>query len=187
MSEPNYSERFLYNLVGIEPPGVDPQVVYEAIRRKGLIPQEMLPMTNTLQEFKTPRPMSQDFLDKAKKFKEEFYFDHDWVLTGTPNPEKLRYALKQSPIAVSVTAWFEENGVFVDRGIPNNHWCVLYKMDDEFYYVFDSYDHSEKKLPLSHNISYAKRIVLYKKTGKSNWILDIIVSIIRGIVRFVRR
>ena len=37
-------------------------------------------------------------------------------------------------------------------------------MNDKYYYVFDSYDHSKKTLPIGqHKICYAKRIVLYKK------------------------
>ena len=59
--------------------------------------------------------------------------------------------------------------VYIDKGQPNSHWVVLYKMDNDFYYIFDSYDHSKKTLPIKgHKINYAKRIVFYKKDAQDN-------------------
>ena len=162
-TEPNYSERYLYNLVNLNPPGADPQNVYEAIRKVGVIPQERLPMPDTLEEFKTPRPMTEELKNEGKGWIVNFFFDHDWVLSGTFNLEKLKTNLKKCPIGVSVTAWTEKDGLYVDDGEENNHWCVLYKIDDKGMYVFDSYDHSKKTLSLTHNVQYAKRIVLYKR------------------------
>lgn len=182
--EPNYDERYNYNLVPINPPGADPQDTYETTRRFGLI-QGLLPMTDTLEEFKTPRPMSDKYKEEGKKWLQTYFFDHDWVLTGKPDPEKLRTNLTKSDLGVSVTAWFLKDGVYVDNGQPNSHWCLLYKMDSDFYYVFDSYDHSKKKLPIKgHNINYAKRIVLYKKDKTE--ILKTDVKMLELLVNFLR-
>lgn len=162
--EINYDERYIYNLVPINPPGADPQDTYEAARRFGMI-SGFLPMTETLEEFKKPRPMTEPYLAEGKKWNLKYFFDHDWVLTGEPDPEKLRTKLKDSSLGVSVTAWIEENGVYVDKGQPNTHWCLLYKMDDTYYYIFDSYEPKLKRLPIKdHKICYAKRIVFRKRT-----------------------
>lgn len=183
--KPNFSERFLYNLVEINPPGADPQKVYEAVRKVGLVKQEDLPVPKTLEEFRRPRPMTDTLKDKAKKvFKDIFYFDHDWVLTGKPDPEKLRANLRKSPLAVSVTAWLEENGVYVDGGQPNTHWTGLDYMDNDYYYIDDSYPPYKKKLPIKrHNINYAKRIVLYKKD--KNIINNSLLEVLRGMLKLL--
>jgi hypothetical protein len=93
----------------------------------------------------------------------------------------MKIALKTSPLGVSVSAWYEENGKYVDRGTRNNHWCVCYKIDEEGVHVFDSYDHSKKILSLDHNIGRAKRIWLNRKTKTSMRkqinILQIIVNL----------
>lgn len=161
--EPNYDERYNFNLANINPPGSDPQISYETARKNGFI-SGFLPMTETIEEYRTPRPMTEPYLSEGKKWLSTFFFDHDWVLTGTPNPEKLRTELKKSPLCVSVSAWTLKDGVYIDNDEPNNHWCELYKMDSDYMYIFDSYDSSHKRLPLSHKTKWAKRIVLYKKT-----------------------
>ena len=57
-------------------------------------------------------------------------------------------------------------------------------MDSEYYYVFDSYDHSLKTLPLSHRICYAKRIVLYKVDP--NAIPNSFLEILKGMLKLLR-
>jgi len=186
--EPNFSERFIYNIVGIKPGGTDPQLVYEAIRRNGLINQEVLPATDSFEEFCKPRPMSEPYISEGKKWKEGYEYDHDWVLQGTETEKEridtLRFNLMFSPLGVSVTAWFPD---YEDKGQVNNHWCMLYKMDDKFYYIFDSYDHSLKQVPLTHKISYAKRIFLSKKLSeekKTNILLTFWELLKRGLLNF---
>jgi hypothetical protein len=64
-----------------------------------------------------------------------------------------------------VTAWREVDGVYVSDSGGNNHWVLLYKIDEEGYpWIFDSYTHEKKKLAKDHNIRRAKRIWLNKKT-----------------------
>jgi hypothetical protein len=94
----------------------------------------------------------------------------------------MKEALKYSPLGVSVTAWYEEDGVYVDRGQLNNHWCVCYGyIEDEgetYWKIFDSYDHSTKMLHPDHNISFCKRYSLSVKSEQKvsvwerfiNWI-----------------
>jgi hypothetical protein len=183
-TEPNYAERYNYNLANINPPGADPQVVYETIRKNGVVPTASLPLPPTLEEFKTPRPVPQGFKDIGAQFTAKYAYGHDWVITGNESQDarvaKLRAALQFSPIGVSVTSWYPEGDVYVDLGMPNNHWCVLFRMDDKFYYIFDSYDHSIKKLPFNHRIRYAKRISLMERTPEAK------ISLLERIVQALR-
>lgn len=163
--EPNYSERFLYNLVGIEPGGTNPQLIYEAIRKQGLIDQEVLPMPDTFEEFRTPRPMDEKYLAEAKKWLEQYSYKHEWLIK--PTKAQILENLKYCPIGIAVTAWFEQNGLYIDNGQPNTHWCIAFNGMETpkgiVLDIFDSYDHSVKKLHPDHYISVAKKILIIKK------------------------
>lgn len=167
--EPNYSERFVYNLVPVDPQkGVDPQKTYECIRNNGLIDNALMPMTDTLEEFVDMDDFTGSIRAKGQNWLVNHEFLHEWVWKGArPDNyiELLKEALKSSPIGVSVSAWREKDGVYVSTGNVNNHWCMLFKIDAEGYpWVFDSYDHSIKKLAKDHNIRRAKRIHIQKRT-----------------------
>jgi hypothetical protein len=166
--EPNYSERFTYLLAGVVPGrGADPQVVYESVRKNGLIDQSLLPMTDTLEDFIDKSDITGSLLAKGQNWLEKHDFKHEWLWTRRPEnwKEILREALQTSPIGVSVTAWMQVNGLYVSDSGGNNHWCLLYKIDDDgVMWVFDTYDHSQKPLHPEHNIRRAKRIWINRKT-----------------------
>lgn len=163
--EPNYSERYTYNLCGINPPGADPQLAYESIRTQGLIGQELLPVSDTLAEFMTPRPMSNTLLGEGKKWLGQYSFGHEWVVSDNMKAAIIT-ALKYSPIGLSVTAWFKNGDVYIDNGQPNCHWVLCYgyetRPDGVYLKVFDSYDQSKKILDKDHKIQFAKRILITK-------------------------
>lgn len=182
----NYSERYTYILSGITPPGADPHFVSEIIRKYGVIAQEELPMTQSLAEFNTPKPMTTDKLASGQTWLDQYSFGHEWVFTNTPSKEDrtklVREALQYSPLCVSVTAWYEDdNGLFVDLGQPNSHWCECYGVDDDGgLLIYDSYalvnsgvvTNALKKLHPDHKVTMAKRYNLTpkKKEESLNWI-----------------
>jgi hypothetical protein len=159
--EPNYSERFNAILIGLDgKTGTNPNLPCESVRNDGVIDQSELPVTKTLKEFFTPKPMTGSLLAKGQYWLGKHQFMHEWVWDTKPEnwKELLREALKTSPIGVSVTAWRRENGLYVSDNGGNNHWCLLYRIDDDgTMWVFDSYDHSKKPLHPDHNIRRAKR------------------------------
>lgn len=163
--EYNASERFIYILAGVMPPGADPHVVAECIREFGLIEDCRLPMTSLFEEFLKPRPMSEELIEEARRF--PYDFRHEWVwkgkLTQSERTQKIREALRYSPLGVSVTAWFEEDGVYVDMGEPNTHWCLLVEETEKGWLIFDSYDQSQKIISFEHNIQFCKRFLLTPK------------------------
>lgn len=174
--EYNFSERFIYILGEIRPPGADPHKITEVIRENGLIENDLLPMTASYEEFLTPDPMTSELLVEGQKWPYEL--KHEWVWKGEQTREermaKIREAIKYSPLGVSVTAWFEENGVYVDRGLPNSHWCVLLEETDKGWLIFDSYDQATKVISFDHNIKFAKRYYLAPKLPPRNWLVDLL-------------
>lgn len=183
--EPNYSERFTYLLAGIDPKrGGNPHKTLETIREYGLIPNSYMPMTDSINDF-VKNDITDVQLLKGKAWLDIHDFNHEWVWNTTfPRPKNwkdlLREALTTSPIGVSVTAWREQDGLYVSDNGGNNHWCVLYKIDKEGkMYVFDSYDHSKKVLHPEHNIRRAKRIHVSRKDKSKE------ISFIRNLLKLL--
>lgn len=192
--EQNYSDRFVYNGVGITPPGSDPHVVSEYIRKTGLIFEIDLPdETTSLAEFETPRPVTQDLLVKAGKW--AWTLSHQWIITpSTPKDQRvsiLKAELLKGTVCISVTAWYKNaQGLYYSpQGLQNEHWTMVYDVRDDGVYVFDSYTDATlntnlKKLTLDHDIQYAKRYTLTKKLTEEkrifflSWLRDILYSLL---------
>lgn len=170
--EQNYSDRFVYNGVGITPPGSDPHLVAEFIRKNGLIFEEDLPdETNSLVEFMTPRPLTEDLVIKAGKW--TWTLSHQWIITPSTSKENkvdiLKAELLKGTVCVSVTAWYKnDQGLYYSPPeLQNEHWTMVYDVLDTIN-VFDSYKDAMtgtnlKKLTLDHDIQYAKRYSLTRK------------------------
>lgn len=168
----NYSDRWLGIIAGTKPPGNDPHVVMEAIRKYGLIPEEMLPYSDdleTVEEYYSFKGLSQQQIDnlyaEGRKWFEAWDFKHEWCFTpDMPEDEKLvniKASLKVSPLSLAVYAWYADNrGVYVRMG-SDSHWTTCMCFDD-FLKVYDSYEPFEKDV--EQTIFYAKRINIEKKT-----------------------
>lgn len=179
--EYNFSERFTYILAGIRPPGADPHEVIESMRKYKVIPDKLLPFTDSYEEFLTPNPMTEQLLAEGRKWSYGLGHQYVWNIPQTKEQRlnKIKEYLRYSPLGVSVTAWILENGVYVDNGQPNTHWCVLYGITDNGYLIFDSYDHGHKVLSFDHQIQVAKRFYLEKKTIKRFWLWELLRRLFR--------
>lgn len=184
----NYSDRFVYNLAEITPPGADPHKVAEVIRKNGLVEQRDLPIPATYQEFVTPRPMAEKYLKLGAKWKAQFTLVHEWLWWGTPTLKKraelLKEALKYSPVGVSVYAWAKEGDLYVSKGEPN-HWCVLFDWNEQGWLIFDSYDQSIKTLSFEHNIRYAKAYYLKGQVAEELFWMEKVLKLIAQIIPFI--
>jgi hypothetical protein len=183
--EPNYAERFNYILAGVVPNrGGDPQSAHESIRKDGVIDNRFLPMTDSLEDFMDKSDITGSLLAQGQYWLKRHEYKHEWLWTKRPANyiEILKDALQTSPIAVSVSAWNLVGDEYVSYGDVNNHYCLLYKIEDGHPWVFDSYDHSKKKLSKDHNIRRAKRIWLNKRTPRA---MRRHVSILQSIVNML--
>ena len=179
-----YDERYIYNLAKINPPGADPHDVAESFRGNGQISGE-LPMTNTYEEYKTPRPMLSKYIQIG--IEHPYELRHQWLWRGSldkgQRTKLIMEHLKYSPLAVSVTAWKLSNGVYVDNGQPNTHWTVLYGFTDKGWKIYDSYAPHKKILSFDHNIEVCKRYQLVLSTRKQQLsVFQSIVNVIKNIV-----
>ncbi len=198
----DFAERFTYIFAGIRPPGGDPHKVIELIRTKGMIPQALLPFTETYEQFIQPDPMTPELVDKGLEFLRDKEIGHEWIFTNTPNTEdrisQLKWALERGTVCVSVTAWYQDDdGLYIDGGRPNTHWCCLVDLevgaDGRIYpIIIDSYDlilygkstAYFKKLHPDHKITMAKRFTITPKTPsltpeKKRWFLDQLLEVLK--------
>jgi len=183
--EPNYAERFNYLLAGIVPyRGGDPQDAHESIRKDGVIDNRYLPMPEHLEQYLDDSDITGSLLAQGQYWLKRHDYKHEWLWTKRPANyiDILKDALQTSPIAVSVSAWNRVGDEYVSYGDVNNHYCLLYKIEDGHPWIFDSYDHSKKKLSKDHNIRRAKRIWLNKKTPRA---MRRHISILQSIVNML--
>ena len=178
--EYNFAERYPYNIAEIEPPGADPHVIANILKDNGLVNQIELPMPDTLEEYKSPRPMTAQYLVKGNLF--PYKIGHEFVFKRSDSQEvkiiNMKECLNYSPLGVSVTAWQEQDGVYVDNDQPNTHWTIIYGWNDKGWKCFDSYPPYHKIVSFDHHIEVAKRYTLVKKTPSKNyWFVDIIKRI----------
>lgn len=174
----NYSDRYLAISSSTSPFGNSPHNVAETLRKEsGCVDEGLLPFTEEIESFEeyhSPNPLPDDLLKKGKKWLKEFDFGHEWVFskeTYLPEKqEKLKEALKCSPIGISVYAWLrDEDGLyFKPKGVKDNHYCVLVDYEDgKYWIVLDTYPSSEgeflKKLAWDYDFQYAKKYHIKKK------------------------
>ena len=171
----NYSDRFTGITAGTKEGGNDPHTVAEALRKNGLIPEDLLPFSDNLKNL--DEYYSFKGADEAKCRKaglawlDRFEFGHEYVFhpSDTNKQEKMMEALKYSPLGVSVDAWNEYEGVYIkDQGARDNHWtvCVVGFVKDKYWIIDDSYlagGNNFKKLAWNYDFGWAKRYHISKK------------------------
>ena len=163
-----YSERYNYNLIKIVPPGADPYLAAESFRNDGVISGQ-LPMTDTLSEYATPRPMSQKYIELG--IAHPHMLKHQWLWENSRTKEVRTALIKEhlpySPLTVSVTAWqLGPDGSYLDAGRNNTHLTVLYGWNDRGWLIYDSYAPHRKTLSYDHNIEASQRFQLVPSTRK---------------------
>jgi len=188
----NYSDRWLGIIAGTgERRGNDPHTVCEAIRKYGLIPEEMLPFSDDLENYEEYYSFKgaekTACYEAGLKWLKENDFMHEWVYNPTqPDDEKnnnAKISLKYCPIPCSVFAWVtDERGIYVGIG-AQNHLTLMESYPDKTFFTADSYEPTRKEveqIPL-----FAKRIYITKKTEtkpkKRWWFVQIIINLFKGI------
>jgi hypothetical protein len=169
--EYDYSERFLGVMSGTTEQGNSAHTVAETIRKtSGLIPEIMLPFDKwirTWQQYYNPNPMTEPYLSEGKKWLSNHIFLHEWVFTDN-NPNKvelIKEALKRSPLGISVYAWVYGTDCYIKpKGAKDNHWVCLYGYEEEkYWFIFDQYDSTHKKLAWDYDFTCAKRYYIAKR------------------------
>src|SRR3990167_2145732 len=170
VEEVNYSDRFLAAVSGTKEGGNSAQIVCEFLRKVGVVPEELWPFGKDIDTFdKFYSPIPPKLYELAKEFNEKWEFKHEFVPSDN---KKIKEALKCSPLAISVVAWFENGGVyFQPTGLKDNHLTMLFKID-KYKTVFDSYDPFIKNYELNTTHLVIKRFWIKKKIQekKQSWL-----------------
>ena len=162
----DYSERFIYILAGIKPPGANPHDICEAIRKYGLIPEHILPFDDSitsLEQYADPNAITQEMLNEGKKWLSKNEFMHEWVFntyhTIEEKQKRIHEALQYSPLGGSVDGWEEWNGLYIKpAGGADNHWTEVAGTTQNYYHtVDDSYSPFTKKLSYDYDFQFMKR------------------------------
>lgn len=181
----DFEELYNYLDAGTDPySGGNPHKVCESIRKNGLEEAPKYPFPKTLNELLNliGKPQPQNIVNDAKKYLENYKFNHVWVLQGYENEETrisdIKDALKYGVVCVSVSAWNQSGDIYVDNGMPNNHWCVCYGWTERGWKIFDTYDHSTKIYSFDSRIDFAKLLFLQKGNFKQESELTLLSKIL---------
>ena len=159
----NFSDRFLSWASGIDwrTGGGDPQRAIETLRKGGVPHQEywdFTPDIKSTEDFYKNPPTK--LLEQARDdFLKPYFFQHEYVNTSLGD---LKEALRYSPLALSVSAWYSKDGIYNSNGNENNHWVVCYGYDDtkRAWKIFDSYENNLKLYSYEGLIRVAKRFYI---------------------------
>ncbi len=175
--EDNYSDRFTYITSQTQPPGNDPHIVAETIRKTGVISEQSLPFSdeiNTFEKFDNIGTSPENFAREADEWLGKYHYLHEWVFDGdVPNKQELlKEYLQYSPLGVSVYAWVQDSDGLYKKYGEDNHWtCLVGYVENEYWIVFDSYpttDGSEiKHLAWNFDFGYAKRYLISPTPNKA--------------------
>ena len=163
--EPNYSDRFMAKVSNtVVGRGNNFANVAQSGRKFGSVAESVYPWGgHDVSQYYQKIP--DDVLKLGKDLLLDYEFQYEWVDWGGCNPEKLWEALQYSPLEVSVYAWGKRSGSVYLRTLNNvNHGTTLFKGEyKKFWYVYDSYDETIKKLAWNFNFGSAMRHALKKK------------------------
>lgn len=154
----NFSDRFVAILGETTKAGAYQYKVGDAIRKYGLIPQDMLPTTDSIISFEEyiGFEITQEMLDLGKEFIKRFPINYEWVF----NIDALKYA----PIQVCVS-YADGEGILCPTS-KVNHAIVAINATDDYIEVDDSYQRQFKKY--CHKAVYSMMLYTVKFNNMTN-------------------
>lgn len=155
----NYSERFTAILSGTHTKGNDPRRVAKAVKKYGLIKEEILPFSE--ENYYDEKAINDDLLSLGKEWASKNQFDYKTEISWwTLGDEKkiLMKALENSPVGISVFGWSKNDKGLYTRPtmFQDNHFVALFDyVPEQYWVVFDSYEQSVKLLDWNYPFTYA--------------------------------
>lgn len=111
-------------------------------------------------------PISDSLHQKGLLWLNEYEINYEWV--SPPFSEQLMQALKVAPIQITVYAWekpkiVDGDEIYQRTDKINNHAVMLFAYEkDKYWFIFDHYDKTIKKLAWDFLIGYAFRYSIEK-------------------------
>lgn len=169
----NYSARFNALLSNGSEDGGDPLKGAESIRTDGLIPDAMMPFGDNIDSWddfhswkdideSAARLAGKQYIAQKKLGYDIIFEKYDALATKYA---KLRRALPYSPCPISVTAWYEQDGIYYKpEGAQDNHLVEAVYIDDQNrIYIRDTYSPYLKILAPYYNPDFGMRWSVEKK------------------------
>ena len=163
-----YSERYNGVLANIKIGfGGSPHTAAETYRKYGALLSKDLPFNDTIRnayQFYQPKPMTQNYIDKGKKWLDNWEFGHEWFWDFSH--DNIKEMLKYSPLGVGLHAWKKNSeGIYYKpKWATDNHWTTLIGyVENEYWIIFDSYKENGtfiKHLDWNYNFKFCKRYYL---------------------------
>ena len=166
----NFSDRALGIRAGTYPPGNDPQVVYEKIRKVGVADDVLLPFGgNNVDEYYDKNQITKEVEKSEREFLENYTFKHDWVATGQLiSHGVMKTALQYSPLACAIYA-FAFDGEYYVRAGKDGDWIIITGYEEGKYWKgFTSYSPVIKKFAWNFGFYWIKRINIEQNVTKEN-------------------
>lgn len=190
----NYSARFNALLSNGTPTGGNPLQGADSMRTDGLVPDSLMPFgdyINSWSDFHSFKGVIESIVRaKGKEYLGKKILGYDVVCQRSEPVAtkylKLKQALQYSPCPVSVTAWYEKNGIYYKPdGLDDNHLVELVYIDaDNHPYIRDTYYPYLKKLDANFNFDFGMRWSVEKKTEEKDWLsafLDKILALLKSV------
>lgn len=139
----NFSDRYIAKLSGTTKRGNTYRNVADAIRKYGLIPEDMWTMHSSYHWSDYYTDVPQHLIDIGSEFKERFGVFYEFVMFYD-----VVEAMTTSPIQTGVYAWTAKNkfGIYTQRSKTTNHAVMRFKKSTLGYpTIFDHYDNIVKK------------------------------------------
>lgn|SRR3990167_2072349 len=187
LPDKNYSARFNALLSNSSVFGGDPLAAGQSFRHDGLIPDTMMPFGKDIaswDDFHSWKGVNEkNARAKGQKWLTEWKPEYDIVFTREETAMskyiKLKNVLKFCPVPISVSAWYENNGMYVKPpGSIDNHLVLAVFLDEQNrLHILDTYAPYLKILEPYFNCDFAMRWHLKNLSTPpitKNWLWDII-------------
>lgn len=159
--------------------GGDPLAAGESMRNDGLIPEALMPFSEIIKSWNDYHSWKgtdqQKCEEVGKKFTEDWKLNYDIVFERDETVEvkyqKLREALKRSPVPISVLAWYSDaQGIFTKpEGTQDNHLTLCVYVDEQNRpYFWDTYSPFLKIGEPFYNSDFAMRWHVEKKEASND-------------------
>lgn len=172
----NFSDRFTAKMSGTTQAGNYLEAVGDSIRRDGLLPESdwafpdmsdiMIPGDFQKRWDRYYAEIPNDLKEKAKKFKEYFQINYEWVILGTSDNAKLKASLVYGPVQIAAAVcspWSSNDGMppIPACGCGAGHATLVYGYNDTGAIKdFDSYKSYRKLLAADYCIQWGFQYAL---------------------------
>jgi hypothetical protein len=160
----NFSDRAVAKLSGTTYNGNTLQKVLDTIRHLGLVPESMWSFPDNITWDEYYKDIPQNIIDFGKNFTDMFDVFYEWtnISDCQPNFEAVKAHLKQAPLQ-RVSSY--------SGGVCNfQHATLLYDWDDNYQYVFDSYNGGKTRFPTNYPMPALMKIVVSPKV-QTEWLM----------------